>query len=67
MGPVGTAITSLADPVSAGDVVAEIKNLEITERYANALALAEERMRTLRDREAEAREENALLDRHLAQ
>ena len=58
---------SLGDPVSAGDVVAEIENLEITERYANALALAEERMRTLRDREAEAREENALLDRHMAQ
>ena len=57
----------LGDPVSAGDVVAEIDNPETKERHANALALVEERTRTLRDREAEAREENALLDQHLAQ
>ena len=58
---------SLGDLVSAGDVVAEIDNPETKERHANALALVGERTRTLGDREAEAREENALLDRNLAQ
>ena len=37
------------------------------ERYANALALVEERIWTLRDREGEAQEENALIDHNLAQ
>ena len=58
---------SLGDLVSAGDVVAEIGDPETRERHANALALVEERTRTLRDREVETREENALLDRNLAQ
>lgn len=58
---------SLGDLVAAGDVVAEIGDPETRERHANALTLVEERTRTLRDREAERREENALLDRNLAQ
>ena len=39
---------------------------ETMERYANALALVEEQTQTLRDREAESRDENALIDRNLA-
>ena len=66
-GKLARIAASLGDPVSAGDVVAEIDNPETKERYATAVALVEERSRTLRDREAEAREEDALLDRNLAQ
>jgi len=65
-GKLARIVVSLGERVSAGDVVAEVDDPETVERYANALALVEERRRTLRDRETEAREENALIDRNLA-
>ncbi|MDE2906738.1 MAG: hypothetical protein OXQ28_11715 [Acidobacteriota bacterium] len=64
-GKLARIVPSLGAPVSAGDVVAVLDDPETRERYANALALVDERSRTLRDREAEARDENALLDRHV--
>ncbi len=65
-GKLARIVASLGELVSAGDVVAEVDDPETAERYANALALVDERRRTLRDRETEAREENALIDRNLA-
>ncbi len=65
-GKLARIVASLGELVSAGDVVAEVDDPETAERYANALALVEELRRTLRDRETEAREENALIDRNLA-
>ena len=66
-GKLDRIVPSLGDLVAAGDVVAELDDPETMERYANALALVVERTRTLRAREAEAREENALIDQNLAQ
>ncbi len=65
-GKLARIVASLGELVSAGDVVAEVDDPETAERYANALALVEELRTTLRDRETEAREENALIDRNLA-
>ena len=58
---------SLGELVAAGDVVAELDDPEARERYANARALVDERTGMLRGREAEAREENALIDENLDQ
>ena len=66
-GKLARIVPSPGDLMAAGEVVAELDDPETMERYANALALVEERTRTLRDREAEARDENALIDRNLAQ
>ena len=66
-GKLARIVPSLVDLVTAGDVVAELDDPETMERHVNALALVEERTRTLRDREIEAREENALIDQNLAQ
>ena len=66
-GKLARIVPSLGDVVTAGDVVAELDDPETMERYANALALVEEWKRTLRDREAEARDGNALIDKNLAQ
>ena len=66
-GKLARIVPSLGELVTAGDVVAELDDPETMERYANALALVEERTRTLRDREAETQEENALIDQNLAQ
>ena len=66
-GRLARLVPALGELVSGGDVVAELDDPETKERYANALALVEERARTLHDREAEAREENVLIDRHVAQ
>ncbi len=53
------------DLVLKGDLVAEIFDAETMERYLSAVALADEHARALRDREAEATEENAFAERHL--
>ena len=66
-GKLARIVPLLGDVVTAGDVVAELDDPETMERYANALALVEEWKRTLRDREAEARDGNALIDKNLAQ
>ena len=66
-GKLARIVPSRGDLVAAGQVVAELDDPETTERYSNALALVAERTRALRDREAEARDENALIDQNLAQ
>ena len=66
-GKLARIVPSLGDLVAAGELVAELDDPETMERYANALALVEERTRSLNDREAEARDENALIDQNLPQ
>ena len=65
-GTLARIVPSLGGSVAAGEVVAEIHDAETLERHANAVALVEERTRTLREREADAREENALLEQNTA-
>ena len=64
-GTLARIVPSLGDTVDAGEVVAEIHDAETQERYATALALVEERSRTLRARRSEARAENALAEENL--
>ena len=52
--------------VSAGETVAEIIDTEILERHAGAQALTQEWAEALQQRMAEARQENALMERNLA-
>ena len=59
-------VPSLGDAVTRGEVVAEIYDEEIMERYASALALEDQQAQTLREREAGAREENELAEANLA-
>ena len=59
-------VPAVGDSVSGGEVVADVFDEETMERYASARALTEERRRTLREREAEAEEENALAGANLA-
>ena len=66
-GKLSRIVPSIGDWVSAGEVVAELEDPETNERYVNAQALVDDRTSTLRDRRAEAREENALIDQNLAQ
>ena len=66
-GRLARIVPSLGDPVSAWDIVADLHDPETVEQYADALALLEERARTLRDREAEAQEESVLIDENLVQ
>ena len=65
-GKLARVVPSLGDLVAAEEVVAVLDDPETMQRYANALALVEEQTQTLRDREAESRDENALIDRNLA-
>ncbi len=64
-GKLARIVPGEGDPVAKGDLVAEIFDAETMERYLGAVALADEHARALRDREAEATEENALAGRHL--
>ena len=66
-GTLARVVPSVGDKVAEGDVVAEIADPETVERHIGAAALAEERLRTLRTREAEEKAENELAERHLAQ
>ena len=54
-------IPAIGDNVAKEGLVAEIFNAETMERYISATALAEQSAQTLKDRESEAREENALV------
>ncbi|WP_419164929.1 NHLP bacteriocin system secretion protein [Candidatus Palauibacter sp.] len=54
------------DRVEVEDVVAETFDPEVMERYTGALAAADERLRALRDREAEAAAENVLFEQNVA-
>ena len=59
-------VSAVGDEVAAGNLVAEISDAETMERYLSAVALADERKQTLQEREAEAREENALAAQNVA-
>lgn len=52
--------------VSEGELVAEIFDARTMERHSSAIALADEWAQTRSAREAEAREENALISRNVA-
>ena len=52
--------------VAKGEVVAEIVHAQTRQRHVGAVTLVEERRRTLRNREAEETQENALATRHVA-
>ena len=65
-GKLARIIPAVGDAVKKDDLVAEIVDEETLERHAGAVALVDERAQTLRDREAEAKEENALALQHVA-
>ena len=58
-------LPALGDTVTEGAVIAAIHDEATMERYTSALALTEERRRTLRDREDEAQRENALSEQNI--
>ncbi len=64
-GRLSRIIPAVGATVEKGEVVAEITDAETMERYAGALAAAEERRQVLQDRESEAREENRLAARNM--
>jgi HlyD family secretion protein len=57
---------ALGDTVTQGEVMAETYDEATMERYTSTVALADERMETLRDREGEARHENTLNEQNIA-
>ena len=65
-GKLARIVSAVGDEVAEGDLVAEISDAETMERYLSAVALADERQQTLQEREAEAREENALAAHNIA-
>ena len=65
-GKLSRILLAVGDTVTKGDLVAEIFDAETMERHSSAIELADEWERTLRDRESEAREENALISRNVA-
>ena len=58
--------SAIGDPVSEGELVAEIHVPEIVERHRSAVAHAEDLERSLGEREAAAAAENAISDQNLA-
>lgn len=58
-------VPARGDAVTEGEVIAEIYDEATMERYTSALALADERMQTLQDREAEAQRENTLNEQNI--
>ena len=65
-GTLSRILPSVGDMVSEGELVADIFDAGTMARYLGAVSLAEERARLLRDREAEAEEENALAAANIA-
>ena len=65
-GTVARIAPAVGDLVEEGAVVAEIANLEVSERHASALALVEERRSGLADTRAAVAEEDALIAGNLA-
>ena len=65
-GTVARIAPAVGDVVEEGAVVAEIANLEVSERYAGALALVEERRSGLEDTRAAVAGEDALIAGNLA-
>ena len=65
-GTVARIAPAVGDVVEEGAVVAEIANLEVSERYASALALVDERRAGLADTRAAVAAEDALIAGNLA-
>ena len=65
-GKLARIVSAVGDEVTKGDLVAEISAAETMERYLSAVALADERKRTLQERKAEAKAENALAAQNIA-
>ena len=65
-GKLSRIVPAVGAKVVEEDLVAEIFDGETMERYFSAVALVDERAQTLRDRESEAREENALASQNVA-
>ena len=65
-GKLARILPAVGETVAEGDLVAEIFDPEIMERYSGAVSLAGERAGILQDRESEAREENALASQNIA-
>ena len=65
-GTVARIAPTVGDVVEEGAVVAEIANLEVSERHAGALALVEERRSGLEDTRAAVAAEDALIAGNLA-
>ncbi len=65
-GKLARILPAVGEAAAEGDLVAEILDPEIMERYSGAVSLAGERAGILQDRESEAREENALASQNIA-
>ena len=65
-GTLSRILPSVGDTVIEGELVAEVSDAETMARYVNAVSLAEEWTQILKDREAEAEEENALAAENIA-
>ena len=65
-GKLSRILVAVGDEVEEGQVVAETTDAETMERYTGALAAAQERLRVLRGREAEAEKENDLTGTNVA-
>lgn len=66
-GRVARIVPAVGDTVDAGDVVAETFDAETMERYNGALALVEERLQVLHERQTVANEENVLFEESVAE
>ena len=65
-GTLSRILPSVGDTVIEGELVAEVSNAETMARYVSAVSLAEEWAQILKDREAEAEQENALAVENIA-
>ena len=65
-GRLARIVPAVGDTVAKGDPVAELFDAETMERYRNAMVLADERERALRDIEEQALQENAVAAQNLA-
>ena len=65
-GTLSRILPSVGDTVIEGELVAEVSDAETMARYVSAVSLAEEWAQILKDREAEAKEENALAAENIA-
>ena len=65
-GTVSRILSSVGDTVEEGELVADLFDAETMARYAGAVSLAKERAQILKDREAEAGQENALAAENIA-
>ena len=65
VGTLSRIIPTAGDAVEKGEIVAEVTNREVIERYRGALALVEERKRALGDFRSAAAAEDALVEKNV--